>query len=471
MTFEIDVLLKNIHVVDPINGIDEKKDIAIADRKIAAVDNFLETAAVKDVHDLKGYIAVPGIIDSHMHASSLTGGKYAHKMLAAAGVTTALEMAGPIDSVWDIMKEYGAGLNIAGLQAVAPGFSIENAKPTLKKLRTLFDEFIGKGALGFKILGGHFPLTPKSSAACIRIAKEKGGYCAFHAGTTKSGSDIDGFYEAVELADGRNMHLAHINSYCRGKDKTSLEEAIAAAKVLENHPNIFSESYLSSMNGTSGKIVNDQPASKATAMWLEKYGFSSDYEGMRAAIDSGTARVIAEEGGQMVLRRGSHALKTWEKMDTDVLISFNINPADSRFTLATIKRPNGQFAVDCISTDGGGIPRNVIVKKGLALVDFEALALKEFVLKTSTNPAAMLGLTDKGHLGVGADADITVIDKTKNKAFMGIAGGKIIMYAGHVIGKNGTALVLEAGKKTLKRFDLDIKVIDSNNFYQRPSTD
>ena len=54
-----------------------------------------------------------------------------------------------------------------------------------------------------------------------------------------------------------------------------------------------------------------------------------------------------------------------------------------------------------------------IVEKGLALVDFEALSLNESVLKTSANPAAMLGLKNKGHLGIGADADVTVIDKSK----------------------------------------------------------
>ena len=467
MSHEIDILLKNAHVVDPVNHINEFKDIAVAGRKVVEVSNSISSNLAKDVHNLEGYVAVPGIIDSHVHASSLTGGKYAHKMLAVAGVTTALEMAGPIDSVWEIMNENGAGLNIACVQAVAPGYSVENEKPSLQELRKLFDKIVSKGALGFKILGGHFPLTPESSALCIDVAQENGGYCAFHAGTTESGSDIDGFFEAIELAAGKKMHLAHINSYCRGKNASSLSEALEASKALEDNPNIFSESYLSAMNGTSGKIVNDQPASKATAMWLEKYGFASSYEGMKAAIEKGIASVIVEEGGKMVLKDGLFAVQAWADKETDVLISFNINPADSRFVLATGKRNNGQFFVDCISTDGGGIPRNVIVEKGLALVDFEALSFGEFVMKTSTNPAAMLGLKNKGNLGAGADADITVIDKAKNKAFMSISRGKIIMYAGHVVGSKGTALIKVEGKKALKPIGLDTQVVDSALFYQR----
>ena len=46
--------------------------------------------------------------------------------------------------------------------------------------------------------------------------------------------------------------------------------------------------------------------------------------------------------------------------------------------------------VDCISTDGGGIPRNVIVEMGLAMVKLQALSMEEFVIKTSVNPAKIL---------------------------------------------------------------------------------
>ena len=47
--------------------------------------------------------------------------------------------------------------------------------------------------------------------------------------------------------------------------------------------------------------------------------------------------------------------------------------------LATEKRPDGSFVVDCISTDGGGIPRNVIIAKGLSLVKLGGLNMAEFV--------------------------------------------------------------------------------------------
>ena len=42
-----DLLLKGGHVIDPVNGIDEQRDVAIKDGKIADV-----AAGVERVHDL-----------------------------------------------------------------------------------------------------------------------------------------------------------------------------------------------------------------------------------------------------------------------------------------------------------------------------------------------------------------------------------------------------------------------------------
>ncbi len=467
MPYEIDVLLTGARVVDPSNGFDGVMDLAVAGGKIAEVAESIPAKSARDVHDLSGFTLIPGIIDSHVHASALSGGACAHKMLARAGVTTALEMAGPVGSVWKLMRESGAGLNMACVHAVAPGFSVKSKNPAPDELQELFDSIVRQGAVGFKILGGHFPLTPEATARCVELAAQNRGYCAIHAGSTATASDLSGFLEAVELSGGKNLHVAHINSYCRGAQKTSLQEALTAARALEDHPNIFSESYLSPLNGTSGRIVDNRPASAATARTLAALGFEPSADGMRRAIEQGAARVLVEEGGEMVLQGGPAAVSVWEAVGMDANVSFDVNPADSRFLLATCKRGDGRFGVDCIATDGGGFPRNVIVENGLALVDFRALSLNEFVLKTSTNPARMLGLKNKGTLGVGADADITVLDRGANKAFMGLAGGRIIMYAGHVTGARGTALTLSQGRAHVESEGLRVEVIDPADFFER----
>ncbi|MFO8152611.1 hypothetical protein, partial [Thioalkalivibrio sp.] len=89
--------------------------------------------------------------------------------------------------------------------------------PSAEELREIVGKATEEGAFGVKILGGHVPLTPDATRRAIRAAADAGAYCAVHAGTTENGSDIKGLEELVALADGLPLHVAHVNSYCRGQ--------------------------------------------------------------------------------------------------------------------------------------------------------------------------------------------------------------------------------------------------------------
>src|SRR5580698_3420152 len=70
---DYDLLLKNGHVIDPKNNIDEVYDVAIKDGKIAKVAKDIPADfAVKTIvlHDM--YV-VPGLIDMHVHVYAGTG--------------------------------------------------------------------------------------------------------------------------------------------------------------------------------------------------------------------------------------------------------------------------------------------------------------------------------------------------------------------------------------------------------------
>lgn len=230
-------------------------------------------------------------------------------------------------------------------------------------------------------------------------------------GTSEHGSNIEGMKEAVEMADGYPLHLAHINAYCRGAIRPELEETLQAIDLLKKNPNIFCESYISPKNGTRLTCFPDgKIQSKVTGNCLRRFGFTEDADGVRKALLAGKAFVVYDAGGYSDLMTGEEALKRWEAAGTDVGGSFNVNPPIPRIMLAEVKRDDGSFVVDAISTDGGCIPRNVILSQGLSLVKLDVLTLTEFAQKTSLNPARMLRLKNKGHLSVGADADMTVYD-------------------------------------------------------------
>ena len=404
-------------MIDPVTKLNGVMDMCIKEGKIIEITPEINATLAEENFDISGYYVVPGLVDLHVHASSWLGGKYAHKMMALAGVTSALDMSGPIDSVLDIIKDYGVGLNIACINYVRPGHTVRDNDPDNSEIENLLNDCLQKGCIGLKILGGHYPLTSEATRRIIEVVNSNKAYVAFHAGTlnAKIGSNIEGFLEAVELAKGNSIHLAHINSYVRGLVRPYMEETEEAIKKLKENPNIRSESYLSPMNGTSAKCSKGEPESLGTRTSLSMGGFAPTEKGFEEAIMSGWAHINVEVGGKVILATGKEAVNYWREKNTDTTVSFPVNPIEPRYRLTTAKRDNGQFVVDCISTDGGGIPRNVTVEMGLAMVKLQALTMEDFVLKTSTNPARILGLNNKGHFRIGADADITVLDLAQQR--------------------------------------------------------
>ena len=435
-------------------------DVAVADGKIAEITTEMNPELAREWVDLSGFYLIPGIIDLHVHASSWLGGRYGHKMMALAGVTTALDMSGPVDSVVDMAKNYGVGLNLACLQYVRPGYTVKTTNPDRSEIEKLLAESRAKGAIGLKILGGHYPLTPEATARIIDTAHRENAYLAFHAGTLNSESDIDGFHEALDLTRNIPIHLAHINSYCRGTVRPSMAEAEEAIEALKRHRHVCSESYLSPINGTSAKCVNGIPESQVTNRCLTAGGYPESEKGLEAAIIDGWAQINMESGGSIVLASGEKALKWWQDHATDTTVSFRVNPEIPRLRLASAKKDSGEFVVDCISTDGGGIPRNVTVEMGLSLVKLQVLSVADFVVKTSRNPAEILGLKNKGHLSIGADADISVLDLTSQKPVMSLSNGKVIMRKGQVCGQGCRMITTPAGKKRIKAEGLQTCVVD-----------
>uniref|UniRef100_UPI003077E226 amidohydrolase family protein n=1 Tax=Duodenibacillus massiliensis TaxID=1852381 RepID=UPI003077E226 len=438
-----DLLLRNAHVVDPLNHVNGIADVAVTDGKIAAVGREL-TGEAKETVDLTGLVLQPGIIDSHVHLGSMWGSPYGPRMLAMKGVTTCLDMAGPLDDILNNVPEYGAGINMAILQFASPPFTFKNDHPTKTEMVELIDKSLDDGALGVKLLGGHYPLKPEVSSLLIKTALERRAYVAWHAGTSEHGSNIEGMKEAVEMADGYPLHLAHINAYCRGAVRPELEETLQAIDLLKKNPNIFCESYISPKNGTRLTCFPDgKIQSKVTGNCLRRFGFTEDADGVRKALLAGKAFVVYDAGGYSDLMTGEEALKRWEAAGTNVGGSFNVYPPIPRIMLAEVKRDDGSFVVDAISTDGGCIPRNVILSQGLSLVKLDVLTLTEFAQKTSLNPARMLRLKNKGHLSVGADADMTVYDYATQEPKASFVAGRKVLWDGKVVAKGATVICTE----------------------------
>ena len=64
---QIDILLKNGHVIDPANNINDNLDVAIANGRIVKVASGIPSDKAKKVIDATGLYVCPGLIDIHTH--------------------------------------------------------------------------------------------------------------------------------------------------------------------------------------------------------------------------------------------------------------------------------------------------------------------------------------------------------------------------------------------------------------------
>ena len=88
-----DLLIKDGTVMDPSQGLNAAKDVALAAGKVAAVKDSIPANSAREVLDAKGMLVVPGLIDLHVHAfwGASTYGIDADVSNVAKGVTTALD--------------------------------------------------------------------------------------------------------------------------------------------------------------------------------------------------------------------------------------------------------------------------------------------------------------------------------------------------------------------------------------------
>ena len=163
---QYDLLIKNGYVVDYASAREGYFDVAVQNGMIAAVESSIGGNAVREL-DASGKLVLPGLVDSHVHASAWLGGSYAHTMLVKAGVTSALDMSGPGTSVLELAREYGTGLNLATIEYVRPGHTVSSDDPSSAELQQLITKVQRQGSLGIKLLGGHYPLTVAATARAI----------------------------------------------------------------------------------------------------------------------------------------------------------------------------------------------------------------------------------------------------------------------------------------------------------------
>jgi hypothetical protein len=426
---EFDLLIRGGRVVNAPGGTQGVLDVAVLDGRIAALEPGVAPDRAAEVIDAHGALVLPGLVDAHVHVSGRFGRPIGLRMLLRAGVTTALDLAGDPASLADGLRTMGCGITAGVVVPVVPGDTVAGTDPGEAELEALLERSLAAGALGLKILGGHYPITPAAVERVIALCARRGAYCAVHAGSTETGSDITGLEELMELADGHPVQVAHVNSYCRGQVEHPVDEAARAIRALrEAGPNVRSESYMAVNNGADATCRDGRPASDVVKMCLRLGGYEPTETGMRGAIAAGWARIHEDTEEGVVLVDPERGAQRFSEQDSHVGVSFPVNAPSAALAIALARDEDG-FVVDAFASDGGSFPRNSVLEQGLALAEAGVLSLPELVHKACAVPARWLGLPDKGRLEPGADADVVVVDHLR---------AKVVVSAGRVaLGEDG----------------------------------
>ncbi len=460
-----DLVVKGGFLVDPASNREGQFDIALLNGQVEAVAPELNSDLGREVFNAEGKLVFPGLVDTHVHLTPAARA-IGLRMMARAGVTCCLDCGGFVKDVIEGMALFGSGINVAVLHELDPGVSISGPNATRQELLEYLDRSLESGAFGLKLVGGHLPLSPETTATAIDVANQARAYVAFHCGTTNNGSNLNGFLEALDLAGTNRLHICHVNAYCRGLTHGSpVTETMIALKELAARPHLVSESHNAPYNSSTAQLENDVPRSHVTRTCLTTAGFESNRNGLLDAARAGYLKVQRSTAYGIIYMEGEAGADYLKAVHFQAKVSFPVNRRSTAFLLATEKSESGRFTVTALSTDGGGIPRNFLLSHGLSLVRFEAWTLSDFVQKCCWVPAKMLGLSRKGHLSPGADADLVVVDPHTHEALLTVAGGKIIMVNGVVIGSGGTIITTERGQKALTESGIKAEVADLKNSF------
>ncbi len=153
-----DLLIKNVRVVRPHGNTVHEGDIAIAGGKFAKVAPGIDATLARSVHDGKGRLAFPGVVDAHMHSgiySPLQEDAVSESKAAAMGGVTSslnyfrtgqyyLNKGGPYKKFYpDVLKTSKGRFHVDYGFHLAPMDSIHNGE-----IEMLIEKF---GVASFKI--------------------------------------------------------------------------------------------------------------------------------------------------------------------------------------------------------------------------------------------------------------------------------------------------------------------------------
>jgi formylmethanofuran dehydrogenase subunit A len=497
-------------VYDPANGIDgEVKDICMSDGRIVSE---VEGDGVRTI-DASGMVVFPGGVDVHTHvaggalnfARAMTpenhrvAAKFIHSpelrggiggptpttfatgyLYAGLGYTTVNEAAVPVLSarhtheelrdtpivdksccvlmannelVLDLLEEgetERAKHLVAWLLWAAKGYGVKAVNPG--------GVAAWKWGKDAKVLSqpveGYSKVTPAKIIAGMAAIVDALGLphpLHLHCNNLGTPGNVNTTLETMKVLEGNRAHMAHLQFHSYGGDDwTSLRsEAATIAEYFNAHTNLTADAG-AVLFGDSVTITADGPWQHLLYQLTGRKWGNLDVEN--------------ETGCGIVpyTYKGNHLVNAVQwAVGLELLLLID----DPWRIFLTTDHPNGacfwrypeiihllmnaDFRRECIQE----LPAKALNRIILRDLDRE-YTLYEIAIITSAGPARALGMSRKGHLGAGADADVAIYNDNPNAELM----------------FQHPRYVLKGGEVVVEEGDLR-KAVDGREFVVRPSYD
>jgi dihydroorotase len=421
----MNILIKNGHIIDPANKVDEKLDILVTDGKIAKLGKPGSIPANSaQVIDANGKLVVPGLIDMHVH---LREPGFEYKETIATG--TAAARAGGFTSVCSMPNTSP----VNDCRSVTEFIISQAAKEGAARVFPI--GAITKGSKGEELA----EMGELHRAGCVAISDD--GKPVMNAAIMRRAMEYSKIFDLAVI------------SHC--------EDASLSAKGVMNEGFVSTELGLRGIPAAAEEVM--------TARDIALAGLTGCRLHIAHVSTAGSVRLVREakqRGVKVTAETCPHYFTLTDEAARGYNTMAKMNPPlRTAEDAAAVKQGLKDGTLDVIATDHaphgmdeksvefdyapfGIVGLETALGLTFRLVQEGKLTLSEAVRKLSINPSEILKL-NKGSLASGADADITIIDpnlewtvdasqfrsksrntpfngwKLKGRAVQTIVGGKI----------------------------------------------
>ncbi|MGH9162747.1 MAG: amidohydrolase/deacetylase family metallohydrolase [Vicinamibacteraceae bacterium] len=359
----LDLLITGGHVIDPKNGLDAVMDVGIADGKIAQVSADIDPSRAERVADASGLYVVPGLIDIHAHVFYGTE----DDAYLSNGVSAVPADSHSFRSGQTTLVDVGG----AGWRNF-PQFKEQVIDRSSTRVLS-FINIVGSGMKGGPVEQNLSDMDARLTAMRIRQHPELivGIKVAHYAGP-----EWDPVTRAVEA--GREADVPVMIDFGGHTPPLSLEDLLL--KYLRPG-DILTHTYAHVRGRTP--IVDEQGKVRPYILEARKRGIVFD---------------VGHGGGSFLFRQAVPAMKQGFAPD---VISTDLHTGSMNDGMKNILNTMSKF-----------------LNMGMSLQD---------VIKSDTSrAAAVIKRPDLGHLSVGAEADVAVLNVRRGKfGFIDVSGGKL----------------------------------------------